>query len=45
MTKSRADMFLSHKAEDRARLQPLDEAPEADGIAVWWDAQHKLDIP
>lgn len=38
MTKPAADVFLSYKAEDRTRLQPLVEALEADGITVWWDA-------
>lgn len=33
------DVFLSYKAEDRARLKPLVEALEADGFTVWWDAQ------
>ena len=32
------DVFLSYKAEDRSRLQPLVEALEADGVSVWWDA-------
>ena len=38
MTKPAADVFLSYKAEDRARLQPLVAALEAEGITVWWDA-------
>jgi hypothetical protein len=38
MTKPATDVFLSYKAEDRTRLQPLVEALEADGITVWWDA-------
>ena len=38
MTGSAADVFISYKAEDRARLQPLVAALEADGITVWWDA-------
>jgi serine/threonine-protein kinase len=33
------DVFLSYKAEDRARLKPLVEALEGEGFAVWWDAQ------
>ena len=33
------DVFLSYKAEDRARLKPLVEALEAEGFTVWWDAQ------
>jgi serine/threonine-protein kinase len=32
------DLFLSYKAEDRARVAPLVEALEADGYSVWWDA-------
>ena len=32
------DVFLSYKAEDRARLIPLVEALEAEGFSVWWDA-------
>jgi serine/threonine-protein kinase len=32
------DVFLSYKAEDRARLTPLVEALEAEGFTVWWDA-------
>ena len=34
-----ADVFLSYKSEDRARVQPLVEALQADGLSVWWDAQ------
>ena len=33
-----ADLFLSYKAEDRARLAPLVRALEQDGFSVWWDA-------
>jgi serine/threonine-protein kinase len=33
------DLFLSYKAEDRARVQPLVRALEAEGLSVWWD-QH-----
>lgn len=32
------DVFLSYKAEDRARLSPLIAALEAEGFTVWWDA-------
>src|SRR5437879_2833090 len=32
------DVFVSYKAEDRARLAPLVPALEADGLPVWWDA-------
>jgi serine/threonine-protein kinase len=31
------DVFLSYKAEDRARLVPLVQALEAEGFSVWWD--------
>jgi serine/threonine-protein kinase len=34
-----ADIFISYKAEDRRRVQPLVSALEADGLSVWWDAQ------
>src|SRR6185437_2219270 len=34
-----SDVFVSYKAEDRRRVQPLFEAVEADGLTVWWDAQ------
>src|SRR5215213_5730053 len=34
-----ADVFISYKAEDRGRIQPLVQALEADGYTVWWD-QH-----
>lgn len=32
-----SDVFLSYKAEDRARVAPLVEALTADGLEVWWD--------
>ena len=32
-----ADVFISYKAEDRRRVQPLVAALEADGLSVWWD--------
>src|SRR5947209_11005566 len=38
MTNSAADLFLSYKAEDRARLQPLVAALKAEGLTLWWDA-------
>ena len=38
MTGSAADIFVSYKAEDRPRLQPLVAALEAEGFSVWWDA-------
>jgi serine/threonine-protein kinase len=31
------DIFVSYKAEDRARLVPLVSALEAEGFTVWWD--------
>jgi tetratricopeptide (TPR) repeat protein len=31
------DIFVSYKAEDRARLVPLISALEAEGFSVWWD--------
>lgn len=33
-----SDVFVSYKAEDRARVRPLVEALEAEGLSVWWDA-------
>ncbi len=32
-----ADIFISYKAEDRARVAPLVEALVAEGLSVWWD--------
>ena len=32
-----ADIFVSYKTEDRARVQPLVEALEGEGFSVWWD--------
>jgi serine/threonine-protein kinase len=34
-----ADVFVSYKAEDRARVEPLVQALEAEGLSVWWDAR------
>jgi serine/threonine-protein kinase len=34
-----SDVFVSYKAEDRRRVQPLVSALEAEGLTVWWDAQ------
>jgi len=31
------DVFVSYKAEDRARLRPLVAALEDEGFTVWWD--------
>jgi serine/threonine-protein kinase len=39
VTKSTADVFVSYKAEDRARLAPLVAALEAEGFSIWWDAR------
>jgi len=33
-----ADVFVSYKAEDRRRIEPLVRALESDGLSVWWDA-------
>jgi len=33
-----SEVFVSYKAEDRARVAPLVDALEADGHTVWWDA-------
>jgi TolB-like protein/Tfp pilus assembly protein PilF len=32
-----SDVFVSYKAEDRKRVQPLVQALQADGCTVWWD--------
>src|SRR5947209_19962144 len=32
-----ADVFISYKAEDRRRVQPLVHALQSDGLSVWWD--------
>ncbi|MGN6848621.1 MAG: TIR domain-containing protein [Sphingomicrobium sp.] len=32
------DVFVSYKAEDRARIAPLVRALETGGVSVWWDA-------
>lgn len=34
-----ADVFVSYKAEDRARVKPLVSALEADGFSLWWDVR------
>ena len=34
-----SDVFISYKAEDRRRIQPLVHALQADGYSLWWD-QH-----
>ncbi|MBA3670292.1 MAG: TIR domain-containing protein [Sphingomonas sp.] len=33
-----SDVFVSYKAEDRARLKPIVAALEAEGFSLWWDA-------
>lgn len=38
MASPATDVFLSYKAEDRARLVPLVAALEDEGFSVWWDA-------
>ena len=38
MASSATDVFVSYKAEDRARLLPLVKALEAEGFTIWWDA-------
>ncbi|TFU05480.1 TIR domain-containing protein [Polymorphobacter arshaanensis] len=32
------DVFVSYKAEDRARVAPLVKALQAEGLSLWWDA-------
>lgn len=34
-----SDVFVSYKAEDRPRVEPLVDALEAEGLSVWWDAR------
>jgi formylglycine-generating enzyme required for sulfatase activity len=34
-----ADIFISYKREDRARIAPLARALEARGYTVWWDLE------
>lgn len=34
-----ADIFISYKREDRARIAPLARALEAAGYTVWWDLE------
>lgn len=34
-----ADVFVSYKGEDRARVAPLVATLEATGLSVWWDAR------
>ena len=33
-----SDIFVSYKAEDRRRVDPLVQALESEGLSVWWDA-------
>src|SRR5258708_39161119 len=32
-----SDVFISYKAEDRRRVQPLVEALQSEELSVWWD--------
>ena len=32
-----ADLFVSYKTEDRARVKPLVDALRAQGYSIWWD--------
>ena len=32
-----SDVFISYKAQDRRRIQPLVKCLQADGYSVWWD--------
>ena len=34
-----SDVFVSYKAEDKRRVQPLVDALEGEGYSVWWDEQ------
>jgi TolB-like protein/Flp pilus assembly protein TadD len=34
-----SDVFISYKAEDRSRVEPVVDALEAEGLDVWWDAR------
>jgi TolB-like protein len=34
-----SDVFISYKAEDRSRVEPLVDALEGEGLSVWWDAR------
>jgi len=34
-----SDVFVSYKAEDRARVELLVQALEAEGLSIWWDAR------
>lgn len=39
MAAQAADVFVSYKAEDRARVLPLVSALQSEGFVVWWDTQ------
>lgn len=34
-----SDVFVSYKAEDRSRVEPLVDELESEGLSVWWDAR------
>ncbi len=34
-----SDVFISYKAEDRARVRPLVDALQSERLTVWWDEQ------
>lgn len=34
-----SDVFVSYKAEDRARVAPLVQALKSEDLSVWWDTQ------
>ena len=34
-----ADIFISYKREERARIVPLAQALESLGYTVWWDLE------
>ena len=34
-----SDVFVSYKAEDRSRVEPLVDELESEGMSVWWDAR------
>ena len=34
-----ADIFVSYASEDRARIEPLVAALQAEGWSIWWDKE------